>query len=306
MKKSKCISLFSLGEYQFSLYIKSPINYVGNKSKLINQIVPLFPNNIIRFIDVFGGSGTVLMNTKAESYVYNDINSYIGDIVKGFITAKSADIIIEQVESIISEYNLSMTNKEGFEKLRRDYNSGRNDWLVLYTLMCYSFNHLYRFNTNHEYNASFGSVRAYFSDKQKEDLIALKKRNYKCTFYSLRFQDLFDQLSLNESDFIYFDPPYLGSVGNYNDGKRGFEGWTEQHEIDLLNTLDNLILRNIQFALSNNLKYNNPFLKKWLENHKEAVDIHYLMGNHLNSSYQKLDRSNDIEVLITNYKKENY
>lgn len=116
--------------------------------------------------------------------------------------------------------------------------------------------------------------------------------------------------SLGEYQFSPYIKSPINYVGNksklINDGKRGFEGWTEQHEIDLLNILDNLILRNIQFALSNNLKYNNPFLKKWLENHKEDVDIHYLMGNHLNSSYQKLDRSNDIEVLITNYKKENY
>ena len=43
-------------------YIKSPINYIGNKYKLISQIEPLFPRKINKFIDVFGGSGTVLIN----------------------------------------------------------------------------------------------------------------------------------------------------------------------------------------------------------------------------------------------------
>jgi adenine-specific DNA-methyltransferase len=51
-------------------YIKSPINYVGNKYRLIKQIIPLFPKNISMFVDAFGGSGTVLMNTNADHYIY--------------------------------------------------------------------------------------------------------------------------------------------------------------------------------------------------------------------------------------------
>ena len=36
-------------------YIKSPINYNGNKYKLIGQIIPLFPDKINMFVDEFGG-----------------------------------------------------------------------------------------------------------------------------------------------------------------------------------------------------------------------------------------------------------
>lgn len=61
-------------------YIKSPINYIGNKYKLIGQIIPLFPDKINMFVDVFGGSGTVLINTRAEHYLYNDINPYVTSI----------------------------------------------------------------------------------------------------------------------------------------------------------------------------------------------------------------------------------
>lgn len=48
-------------------YIKSPINYVGNKYKLIEQMIGLFPEKIKTFVDVFGGSGTVLINVRARS-----------------------------------------------------------------------------------------------------------------------------------------------------------------------------------------------------------------------------------------------
>ena len=36
-------------------YIKSPLNYVGGKYKLLNEIIPLFPENINTFVDLFGG-----------------------------------------------------------------------------------------------------------------------------------------------------------------------------------------------------------------------------------------------------------
>ena len=72
--------LFNINSSSFDSYIKSPINYIGNKYKLISQIIPLFPKNINTFIDLFGGSGTVLINTKANNYIYNDINNYIAEI----------------------------------------------------------------------------------------------------------------------------------------------------------------------------------------------------------------------------------
>lgn len=106
-----------------------------------------------------------------------------------------------------------------------------------------------------------------------------------------------DYLDFGKDDLVYFDPPYLNSVGNYNDGKRGFEGWTEQHEAGLLNTLDTLNEQGVRFSLSNNLKYNNPMLNEW----KVKYNIHYLNGDYVNCNYHKIDRSKDIEVLITNY-----
>ena len=280
-------------------YIKSPINYVGNKYRLIKQIIPLFPKKISMFVDAFGGSGTVLMNTEADYYIYNDINPYVSSIVSGLFST-SYDEIIKQIENIISEYDLSMINKEGFERLRDSYNNGRKDWITLYTLMCHSFNHQFRFNNKHEYNSSFGKNRSYFSDRQKQDLLALKHRfeNKDPIIVSSKNAFDFDFSDFDENDLIYFDPPYFNSVGNYNDGKRGFEGWTAEHEKKLYELLDGLDEQGTRWALSNNLKYNNEILDAW----KDKYHIHYLSGDYLNCNYHKKDReTKDIEVLITNY-----
>lgn len=277
-------------------YIKSPINYIGNKYKLISQIVSLFPDDIRIFVDVFGGSGTVLINTKAEHYIYNDINPYVSSIFKGIVT-ENIDDVINKIEEKITEYSLTKTNKEGFEKLRSDYNAGKNDWITLYTLMCYSFNYQFRFNNAHQYNSSFGKDRSSFSEKQKQNLYKVKQKvGTDIVVYSRSFANI-DYSDFDEHDLIYFDPPYLASVGNYNDGKRGFEGWTKKHEETLLELLDELDRNGMRWALSNNLKYENSLLNKW----KDKYNIHYLNGDYSNCNYQKKDKSQDIEVLITNY-----
>lgn len=280
-------------------YIKSPINYVGNKYRLIKQIIPLFPKKTSMFVDAFGGSGTVLMNAEADHYIYNDVNPYVSDIVSGLFSTPY-DEIIKQIENVISEYDLSMTNKEGFERLRDDYNNGRKNWITLYTLMCHSFNHQFRFNSKHEYNSSFGKNRSYFSDRQRQDLFILKQRfenKEPVTVLSKNTFD-FDFSDFDENDLIYFDPPYYNSVGNYNDGRRGFEGWTAEHERKLYELLDKLNEQETRWALSNNLKYDNEFLDVW----KDKYNIHCLSGDYLNCNYHKKDReTKDVEVLITNY-----
>lgn len=279
-------------------YIKSPINYIGNKYKLISQIIPLFPEKIFTFVDVFGGSGTVLINTKAEHYIYNDINPYVESIFKGLIETDTKEVI-QAVEKVIDEYSLSKTNKDGFENLRDYYNQEEDkekDWITLYTLMCHSFNHQFRFNNNHEYNSSFGKNRSYFSERQKADLCRMKEKlSTDVVTMSKNFIDI-DYNDFDEHDLLYFDPPYLNSVGNYNDGKRGFDGWNAKKEKDLLDLLDSLNGKT-RFALSNNLKYENDLLNKF----KEKYKVYHLSGNYVNCNYHKLDRSKDKEVLITNY-----
>lgn len=277
-------------------YIKSPINYIGNKYKLIEQIIPLFPDNISMFVDVFGGSGTVLINTKADHYIYNDINPYVASIFDGLVT-QDINVVIRKIEDTILEYSLSKTNKAGFEKLRNDYNNGKNDWITLYVLMCYSFNYQFRFNNLHQYNSSFGKDRSCFSDRQRENLHNMKaKISTDIVVMSKHFSEI-DYSDFDKNDLLYFDPPYFNSTGNYNDGKRGFEGWTSQHEKTLLELLDKLDDQGTRFALSNNLKYENPMLNEW----KDKYTVHFLKGNYANCNYHKIDKGDDCEVLITNY-----
>ncbi|MBR5947782.1 MAG: DNA adenine methylase, partial [Clostridia bacterium] len=56
--------------------IKTPVSRVGNKTAILHILYALFPLNYGRFIDVFGGSGSVLLGKPTiDSFeVYNDFD----------------------------------------------------------------------------------------------------------------------------------------------------------------------------------------------------------------------------------------
>lgn len=274
-------------------YIKSPLNYVGGKYKLLNQIIPIFPEEINTFVDLLGGGFNVGCNVKAEHVVYNDILKEVVSLLK-YIQGNNTEDLLSEIEDYIKTYSLSKENKEGYLTLRSDYNSGIRTPMKFYTLLCYAFNNQIRFNSKGEYNMPFGKNRSSFNPSLRKKFIAFADRiqELNCTFLNISF-DEFNFSTLTEEDFIYVDPPYYNSVASYNENG----GWTEENEKTLLEILDLINDNHIKFALSNNLKYENPLLDEW----KDKYTIHYLNGNYSNCNYQKKDKSKDMEVLITNY-----
>lgn len=49
--------------------LKCPLNYVGGKTKLLPQILPLFPKHIHTFVDLFGGGFNVGINVEADQHI---------------------------------------------------------------------------------------------------------------------------------------------------------------------------------------------------------------------------------------------
>ena len=65
-------------------YIKSPLNFTGGKYKLLPQIIPLLPDDIRVFVDLFGGGFNVGVNVNCKKVIYNDSYSQIVDLIKHF------------------------------------------------------------------------------------------------------------------------------------------------------------------------------------------------------------------------------
>jgi len=290
--------------YNNKKIIKSPLNYIGGKYKLLNQILPLFPNSINTFVDLFAGGCNIGINVNSNRVILNDNLTYLIELFEVF---KNEDIksIINHIENRIDEFQLSQINEDGYKAFRDFYNDSKLP-LDLFVLIAFSFNHQIRFNNSHKFNNPFGKNRSSFNNNMKNNLInfisKLQSGNFE--FSNLSFED-FDFSFLSKDDLVYCDPPYLITIGSYNDGKRGFKGWSEKEEIELLNILDMLDIQNIKFALSNVIEHKgkeNTILKDWIA--KSSYQINYLDKNYANSNYQtkNRDKKASIEVLITNYK----
>lgn len=283
--------------------ISSPMNYIGGKYKLLPQILPLFPKNIETFVDLFCGGCNVGINVTAKKIIFNDNLTYLIELYRKF-DSLNIEEVLNHIDNRINQFNLSLTNKDGYLELRKLYNSEKNP-LDLFVLVAYSFNHQIRFNNSHEFNNPFGKARSCFNEHMKNNLLdflnTLNKNSVDFTSFNF---DEFNFSGLSSNDFVYCDPPYLITTGTYNDGKRGFTGWSETEERKLLKILDSLNEKKVSFALSNVLDHKgkeNLILKNWIKENNYFIS--YISKNYANSNYHTIDRNKNstVEVLITNY-----
>lgn len=295
---------------------RSPLFYVGDKYKLMGQLLDLFPHKIDNFYEPFVGGGTVFLNIEAKKYFLNDINRSLVNIHKFLVlNAKNPDGFLKNAEQIIHKYKLSHSykedivpaslkkefkktyyarfNKNGYEKLRIDANkSKKSDPLVMYILLIYGFNRMLRFNGGGQFNLPVGNV-----DFNKNVEHALNSyfdfvSNRKIQFVTQDFRRFLKSKNYGKNDFVYFDPPYLIASSEYN------KLWDEKSENDLLRLVDNFNERGIKFALSNVTYYNgskNDLLIGWMKKY----NVYDVRSNYIN--YHNNTRKQIKEVVITNY-----
>jgi len=295
---------------------RSPLFYVGDKYRLMKQLLDLFPKEINNFYEPFAGGGTVFLNVEAEKYFLNDIDKHLVNIHKCLISnAEKSGKFFRDVEKVIHKYKLSHSykndivpdslkkefkktyyarfNKKGYERLRVHVNKNKkNDPLILYILLIYGFNRMLRFNGGGKFNLPVGNV-----DFNKNVVSALNDyfgfvKAKKIKFTSQDFINFFEKRVYEKGDFVYLDPPYLIAASEYN------KLWGEDVEISLLNLIDELDKKGVKFALSNVTHYNgskNDLLIKWMKKYK----VHDIKSNYI--SYHNNTKKKIKEVLITNY-----
>lgn len=276
---------------------ESPLNYSGSKAKMIPNIKSLLPTNIETFVDVFGGGFNVGINVTAKKVIYNDINQYVVGLINSFYE-NDPIVYFKAINKLIKEYSLAPNNKEGYLRIRDKYNSmpkSERSAIMLYTLILFGFQQQIRFNSEHGFNIPCGSRR--FNDKIIAKFISFS-RMIKSLNVEFRNNSFIDLTPLIEADtFFYLDPPYRETTATYNDGKRGFEGWSVAHEKELCNFIDKINLADAKFMFSYILQsgdFHNYEVENWAT--KRGYNIIHID--------EPQGRYNDRkEVLITNYKK---
>ena len=281
-------------------YIKSPLNYTGGKYKLLPQILPLMPDKFDIFVDLFTGGANVIANINANLRIANDYNNEVISIYKKF-QETSIENILSYIYNQIENYELSMTNADGYNLFRKNYNNSKDkNPLDLFILICYSFNHQIRFNSKGEFNMPFGKNRSQYNKNIEKNLIDFHKAIWDISFCNNDFRILKSD-KLKQGSYVYCDPPYLITCASYNEK----DGWNETDERDLLNLLKELDSKGIYFGLSNvlvNKGKTNDILNKWIMDNPNFI-VHHLNHSYSNCNYHAKDKeSSTDEVFITNYK----
>lgn len=295
--------------------LKSPLNYMGGKYQIIDQLKSHFPKDIKRFYDVFAGGLNVGINSEAKDVFAYDIQPELIEVLN-YIKNTSTQNLISGIERNIKKFNLSYTakysyqeyntnssnglatyNKEQYLNLRNVYNKTKKVDLLL-TLIIFGFNNMIRFNAKGQFNTPIGkrdfnaSMRAKmvaFSERLKDLVIVIDQKDFRSV-----------NITQNQKNDLYFlDPPYYITNAVYN-----YSFWTEKEEIDLYKFIEKLLAKGKRFVLTNALSADgriNKHLENFIERNKELLNIEKTKNTFINSSYNKKMKKPTIELIIKNY-----
>lgn len=270
---------------------KSPLNYSGSKDVVFPKIYKYMPKHIGTFVDAMGGAFNVGANVVAlEKVIYNEYNPYIYGVMRYLIT-NPKDAVISDVKEIIKKFNLRKKAKDEYLRLREYYNQTDNSPAVLFTLQIYSFQNIIRFNSNMKFNTPVGNNEYCENIEKRIQSFIPKTSNF--VLQLGKYEDInIDEYPVDT--VFYFDPPYFITMAEYNDGKRGLEGWNANKECEMLSFLEKIDKSGRKFMLSNVLTHKGKehrILKEWAISHN--FHIHKIGETGI-----KYPRT---EVLITNY-----
>jgi len=295
--------------------VRSPFFYVGDKYKLMEQINKIMPSNINRYVEPFVGGGSSALNVRGKEYILNDIDNYVIRLHEELSKYKNNHkLLYKKLFSTIQRYELSCSfrgytvpdelktkhkktyyarfNKTAYMSMRDDYNARPNN-ILLYLLLIYGFNHMIRFNKQGKFNLPVGNVdfnkNVY---KAIEEYLNFMKKN-KVEFSNCDYKIFLDRLDLDDSDYVFLDPPYLISMSEYN------KLWDEDKERELCLCLDELNAKRVRFGITNLVFHKNKENKIFREWSKK-YNVFDISSNYI-SYHDNTVKDSSKEVFVTNY-----
>lgn len=293
-------------------YFKSPLNWVGNKYKvlgIINQIVK--NKKYDNIIECFMGCGNILFNIEANAnnYIGNDKNKLTPEfynVVKNY----NHNYTLDEFNDILKMHN-DFKNKDDYYKFREYWNtkflSNKFDVNFIYEttmLLKMCSNSMVRFNPKtNKFNQGF---RGYTKNKIEKDIgFFTDTMRYQCitrlnelnknlhskeyTFYNKDFADI-EEIK-KDNNLLILDPPYILSSAMYD---TDYSLNSDKQLFDLIKNTNN------DFLYFNYLKSDNKFNKDLL-NLVNEYDFQIVEINNKELSGQNRSVTKEVsEVIVHN------
>lgn len=270
------------------------VKWVGGKTQLLGQLVPLFPQRVGRYFEPFLGGGAVFFTLKPARATINDINQ---TLVAAYAQLRDdAPKVIRELKKI--ERKFSSEDTEGrraiYYSIREKYNALPPDSPARVPLFLFlnrtAFNGVYRENSKGHFNVPIGSyLNPRIVDEENLQLASAVLKGAKIV--SLPFEE--SVADAKRGDFVYFDPPYhpLSRTSSFTSYSK--ESFGEADQVRLRDLFVKLHRKGVRVMLSNS---NAPFIKKLYADFRQVPVSASRMVN------AKADRRGKItEVVVLSY-----
>lgn len=270
-----------------------PIKSQGIKTKLVPWIQSIVPESFEgRWIEPFMGTGVVAFNIAPRHALLCDTNPHLINFYNEIKSGKITPLIVRKYLEGEGE-KLLQKGDEHYYEIRERFNA-KHDPLDFLFLNRAGFNGMIRFNQKGGFNVPFCKkpnrfAKAYVTKivnqvEAVEKIITYKDIEFKC--------QSFEKTIIEASDdcFVYCDPPYIGRHVDY------FNGWDEEHENKLFDSLNNTPAKFILSTWHHNDFRENEFITTLWNKYNILTREHfYHVGG------KESNRNPMIEAIITNY-----
>lgn len=215
------------------------IKWVGGKTRILDQMLPLFPEFTGTYHEPFLGGGAVFLALQPERAVLSDLNERL---INAWQQVKDKP---GRVINVLS-HHAGKHSESHYYHVRTLLNQGHfDDWPVgeaaaFIYLNKAGFNGLYRENKRGEFNVPFGHRSTYSVDVQ--GICAASEATRRAEIKTQPFGDVEAQ----PGDLVYFDPPYADTFNGYTG-----DGFGGKRQLMLAARFDELANKGVHVVLSN-------------------------------------------------------
>ena len=193
--------------------LKPPLKWAGGKRWLVPHLAPIWKRYAERrYVEPFCGGLAVVLGLQPARALLNDINPHLVNFYRHLQTGMQPQIEMRNDEQLFYRH------RERFNQLIQNGGAkSREAAELFYYLNRTCFNGLCRFNKGGEFNVPFGTYSTinYATDFAEYAVL----RQWEFTNVDV------EELGIQETDFIYADPPYDVEFTTYSSG--GFS-WEDQ------------------------------------------------------------------------------